>query len=328
MEGRTADLAVVIVSFNDAEWLPRCLSTLLASTAGLDVEVVVVSNGTDHTPELVRDRFPGVRVVRTENHGFAQANNQALKRIDARYVLFLNPDTEVIQGSLTDLIARVEALSDVGLAGCRQVSSSGSLHFTMRRFPTALRILGEALGSERWPYRPAWSGQRILARARYEREDDCDWTVGSFMLCRREALQAAGWLDERFFMYCEEVDLALRIKQAGWRVRHFPQLVIVHHAGKMGWSQRGYAQYAFASRQYFEKHFHGAQRLSANAAAAFNYGARAYAFRWKRQDRSEAVAAMRRAFEVSLGHGPAPFEAPPVTALRSTATSRPSTPEN
>ena len=93
---------------------------------------------------------------------------------------------------------------------------------TIRRFPNAFRSLFEALGSERFPFRASWLGERELDLSVYERDVACDWTSGSFMLVRWEALQSAGFMDERFFLYCEETDLCLRIKQAGWEIRHVP----------------------------------------------------------------------------------------------------------
>src|SRR5581483_11936997 len=97
-----------------------------------------------------------------------------------------------------------------------------------------LRALGDALFAERIPRRPRWLGERELDANRYDREFECDWTTGSFMLVRREALESAGCFDERFFMYSEETDLCRRIKTAGWQIRHVPHMTILHHVTKDG----------------------------------------------------------------------------------------------
>jgi GT2 family glycosyltransferase len=264
----------------------------------------------------VQSEFPCARVVECDNHGFPHANNRALMTADARFVLFLNPDTEIVEGSLQDLVARMDASPEIGLAGCRQLQPDGELHPTMRRFPTALRLLMEALGSERWPIRASWTGQRLLDLSSYTREIDIDWTSGSFMLARREALESAGWLDERLFLYCDDPDLARRIKSAGWTVRHLPQMMIVHHAGKMGWSARGYAQYACANRVYFAKHLGGLHRRAAVLAAATGYGLRALLFPVLRRSEPDAATAMRAAFWTAIGRAQPPYESPPPTALR------------
>src|SRR4051794_18722394 len=169
----------------------------------LNADVVVVDvESRDNTAEIVSD-FPGVRLIQCRNGGFAYANNRGLMTCDARYVLFLNPDTEIRQGTLSDLVARMDARPEVGLAGARQVDAHGRLDMTIRHFPTILRALRDALWAERLPRRPRWLGEREIDPAAYDREFGCDWTSGSFMLARREAIESAGFMDERFFLYSE-----------------------------------------------------------------------------------------------------------------------------
>ena len=118
-----------------------------------------------------------------------------------------------------------------------------------------------AVGGERLPVRPAWLLERELDLELYERETDCDWTSGSFMFARREALESAGFMDERFFIYSEEPDLCLRLKGAGWEIRHLPQMTIVHHAGKAGIRPRMSAQDAYTRMQLARKHFSPLHRV-------------------------------------------------------------------
>jgi GT2 family glycosyltransferase len=311
------DLAVIIVSTNEADWLRDCLPTVFAAAGDLNVDVVIADNDSDDgTRALVESEFPRARVVQCANHGFPHANNRALMTIDARYVLFLNPDTEVLEGTFGALVARMDADPQVGLAGCRQLMPDGELYPTMRRAPTALRILSEALGAERWPFRSSWTGQRELALDRYDQEFELDWTQGSFMLARREALDSAGWLDERLFLYMDEPDLCARIRRAGWTVRHLPQMTIVHHAGKMGWNARGHAQYAYAYRHYFTKHLSPVHRRAAVLALAVNYGLRRLLFPILRPSEPDAPVAMGAALRTTLGRGAPPYQAPPLTAMR------------
>jgi N-acetylglucosaminyl-diphospho-decaprenol L-rhamnosyltransferase len=294
------DLAVVVVSANDARWLPACLSSVYARAGAIALEVIVVDNAsTDGTKELVSARFPSARVVASPNLGFAYGNNRAVERTRARYVLLLNPDTEILQGTLAELVATLDAQPELGVAGVRQVGADGQLLPTMRRFPNAMRALGEALGCERWPVHPAWAGERVLDPAVYARAGDCDWVVGSFLLARREALLAAGVLDERFFLYCEEPDLCLRVRRAGWRVRYLPGMTIRHHAGKGGVRPRMVAQEAFARGQYARKHFSRPHRALYVGALAVRYGLRG---------RLWALAAVN-------GRAAPPFVAPPPQAL-------------
>ena len=129
---------------------------------------------------------------RCENRGFGHANNRGLETADARYVLFLNPDTEFLDGSLAELVAALDRRPDVGLAGrAPGRRGDGSLAPSIRRFPSAANMLAEALGVERVPRRAGgcWASASST-RADYARETPCDWTSGSFMLARREALDA------------------------------------------------------------------------------------------------------------------------------------------
>ena len=271
-----ADLAIIIVSYNSAHWLPPCLESVYAHAGGAELDVIVVDNeSTDGSAEVVEREFPQARVLRRENRGFAYGNNQGLLEADAPFVLFLNADTEILEGTLAGLLQELRARPSVGLVGCRQLTPEGDVYPTIRRFPNAVRVFFEALGSEHFPFRARWLGERELDLAVYDREVECDWTSGSFMLARREAVIGAGLMDERFFMYCEEPDLCLRIRRAGWRVRHLPTMTILHHAGKAGWNPRFVAQDAYARRQYMQKHFAPVHRAVGLSAFALGHGIRA-----------------------------------------------------
>ena len=230
---------------------------------------------------------------------------------EAEWVLLLNPDTEILEGSFADLIDKLGSRSTIGLVGVRQVTADGQLFPTIRRFPNAIRSLFEALGSERFPVRASWLGERELDLRVYEREVACDWTSGSFMLVRWEALQSAGFMDERFFLYCEETDLCLRIRQAGWEIRHVPYLTILHHANKLGWNPRMEAQAAFARRQYIHKHLSPAHQLAAKGALALGYALR-FGLGRKGEGRKESS---RAALTTLLGLRPPPFGEPPQLSL-------------
>jgi N-acetylglucosaminyl-diphospho-decaprenol L-rhamnosyltransferase len=310
-----ADLSIIIVSTNEARWLEPCLRTVFAHAGGARLDVVVVDNSsTDGTRELVETRFPDARVVESENHGFAHANNRGAMTSNARYVLFLNPDTEVVDGTFGELVATLDARPDVGLAGVRQLTGDGTLWPTIRYFPSVGRAIGEALVSERWPRRPDWAGERRLDLGIYEREVECDWTSGSFMFARREALLSAGLLDERFFIYSEEPDLCLRLLRAGWRTVHLPGMTIVHHAGKGGLRPRMVAQDAFTRKQYALKHFSRPRRSAYLAAVFARHAVRAIApARGTPQRRAGALLAMR----TLAGREQPPFGTPPPTAIRS-----------
>jgi len=309
------DLAVVIVSTNEANWLEPCLRTIFEHAGDARLDVVVVDNeSTDGTRELVETGFPQARVVSSENRGFGHANNRGVMTCTARYVLFLNPDTQIVEGDFGAVVAALDERPEVGLVGVRQVTGDGTLWPTIRYFPSVSRAFGEALASERWPVRARWLGERELDLAHYAREVECDWTSGSFMLARRDALLSAGLWDERFFIYSEETDLCLRVKRAGWRVRHLPTMTIVHHAGKGGLRPKMVAQDAFTRRQYAHKHFGPARRTLYLAAVAVRHLVRAVP-----APGGEAAARRQEAARLALrtlaGRTAAPFGQPPPTAI-------------
>lgn len=303
------DLSIITVSTNEAQWLRPCLSTVFSHIGDVSVDVVVVDNDSrDGTADLVAAEFPDARVVWSRNHGFSHANNRALMTCNARYVLFLNPDTEIIEGSFAELVRMMDARPTVGLVGVRQMTADGRLDRTIRRFPNALRALGDALSAERLPRRPHWLGERELNPASYEREFVCDWTSGSFMLARREAIESAGYLDERFFMYSDETDFCRRIKTAGWEIRHLPSMTILHHEGKAGVKPSIEALGATSRIKYARKFFSPAHRAVYFGAVMLKlllrsaYAGRGETGRLKR-------AANRRSIVTLLGRAPVPYAA-------------------
>jgi GT2 family glycosyltransferase len=308
------DLAIIIVSTNEARWLDPCLRTVFAHAGSASLDVVVVDNSsTDGTRELVETRFPEARVVTSVNRGFGHANNRGAITCDARYILFLNPDTEIVEGTFEDVIATLDNRPDVGLAGVRQITADGELWPTIRRFPTVSRTVGQALGSERWPVRPSWAGERVLDMELYDRDVDCDWTSGSYMLARREALWTAGLMDDRFFIYCEEPDLCLRMRRAGWEIQHLAAMTIIHHAGKGGVRPKMLAQDAYARRQYAAKHFSRPTRVAYLGAVGFGLALRAAAARGELGVQKREAS--RLALRTLVGREAPPFGAPPATAF-------------
>jgi N-acetylglucosaminyl-diphospho-decaprenol L-rhamnosyltransferase len=304
------DLAIIVVSTNEAHWLRPCLRTVFANAGAIRIDVVVADNqSTDGTRELVEREFLAARVVTCANRGFSHANNRALMTCDARYVLFLNPDTEILEGTLEELVRALDERPLVGLAGVKQLTADGTLYPTIRRFPTALRALGEALGSSRLGLRAESLGTHELDAAVYERELSCDWTSGSFMLARREAIESAGFMDERSFIYSEEPDLCLRMKQAGWEVRHLPLVTILHHAEKAGINPKMAAQQAVARLHYARKFLPPIHR-AAYIGSLFVHHAIRYAF-GGRGRRTEARSALR----ILLRLDEPPFGPPPKLAV-------------
>jgi N-acetylglucosaminyl-diphospho-decaprenol L-rhamnosyltransferase len=310
------DLAIITVSTNEAGWLRPCLSTVFERMGDITADVVVVDNESrDGTAELVKTEFPAARVVPSQNHGFSHANNRALMTCDARYVLFLNPDTEIVDGTFADLVRAMDERPTVGLAGVRQVNGEGHLDGTIRRFPNTLRAFGNALAAERLPGCPRWLGERELDHSVYDREVACDWTTGSFMLVRREAIESAGFLDERFFMYSDETDFCRRIKTAGWEVRHLPLMTIIHHEGKAGVKPGIESLLAHTRIVYARKHFSPSHRALYFTAVLLRALLRS-AYGGPGERGRLVKAANRRTVATLLGRAPVPHGPPSRFSVR------------
>jgi GT2 family glycosyltransferase len=312
---RQPDLSVVIVTYNGREMALRTLRSAQASLGDLRAEWIVVdSASTDGAPEAIEREFGDVEVLRAPNRGFAAGNNIGIAWAQGRYVLLLNPDVEVLEGSFAELIAALDSRPDVGIASVIQRGSDGELQFSMRRFPSPGRDLGESLFAAHWPLFKSLQELDLRAR-RYEYEVSTDWAVGAFLCARAEAIASVGPMDERFFLYSEEIDWCLRAHQAGWDVRHLPVMSVTHHAGRR---DRGdlMAQLAYSRSLFARKHHGPFGALGIHAALALGHllriAARLPLAPFKRSAR-ERIAAEARALRVLLGLGKPPLRAEPVT---------------
>jgi len=248
------DLCVVVVCHDDRSRLDTALTSIGKHAGGLALDVVVVDTGGDGSASEVERRWPNVRTIRCAGQGFAHAKNRALETAKAPYVLFLSAEMEVLEGSIGALLADLDRRPKVALVGARQLRSDGELAFTIRRFPSGIHMLAEALGAERLPWLRSVLGERELDVRQYDRERVCDWTSG-FMLVRGAALEMVGWFDERFFLYSDETDLCWRLRRASWEVIHSPRITVRRHEGDRRENARLEAQAAYARMQFARKRF-------------------------------------------------------------------------
>jgi N-acetylglucosaminyl-diphospho-decaprenol L-rhamnosyltransferase len=261
----THDLSIVVVSWNVKDLLRQCLlsaaqSLTCAKGRELSVQIVVVDNAsTDGSVEMVRGEFPHVRLIANEeNVGFTGGNNQGMAVSDGRYVLLLNPDTEVVGDSLGEMVGFMESQSGVGALGPQLLYPDGGVQSSRRRFPRFRTALLEGTFlQQRFPHSGALKRYYVLDGSDSETQD-VDWVVGACLLMRRTTLQEAGPLDERFFMYSEEMDWCYRAKELGWRVVYFPRAQVIHHEGKSSEQVMPVRHIQFQrSKVLFFKKYHG-----------------------------------------------------------------------
>ena len=261
-----------MVTYNGRELALATLRSALESTGSIAVEWFVADNGsTDGTAEAIERELPGVTVIRGDNLGFAHGNNVVLERARGRYVLLLNPDIEIERGTLASLVAELDERPDVGAASVIHRGTAGHVLPSIRRFPSPLRNLAEALFA---PKLRALRGlqELDLELDTYFEERAADWVCGAFLIARREAIGDAGPLDERFFLYSEEVDWCLRIRAAGWEIRHLPVMEIVHHEGKP--TPARVAEECHSRVLYARKHFDRRAALAIHAALIVKHALR------------------------------------------------------
>jgi N-acetylglucosaminyl-diphospho-decaprenol L-rhamnosyltransferase len=251
------DLSVIIVTWNTRELLKKCLAALPAAVNGLSTETWVVDNASsDGTVEMVREQYPGVRVVANrENRGWAGGNNQALEQSEGRFLLLLNADTEPHPGSLATLVRCLEQHPDVGACGPMLLLGDGSVQGNGRVFPTFWKEFLDVTGLRHLALKE-YSRRFGWGRDDFEALAEVDEVTGACLLVRRQVVEQVGLLDERFFMFYDEVDWCFRMKAAGWRVFYVPEAKVVHHIAASV-RQVGFEAYRrlFESQQrYFRKH--------------------------------------------------------------------------
>ena len=249
-------LSIVVVSWNARADLERCLSSLSLAPPRIDHEIVVVDNAsTDGASDMVAERFPLVRLIRAGgNLGFAKANNVGIRATTGELVLLLNPDTVVEPHALDRLIARLEDRPEVAIAGPRIVDSAGRAELSFGSMPSpfteARQKVIAALHDRGFGPVTRWV-ERVTRR-----EQIVDWVSGACLLVRRADAEAVHLLDERYFLYWEDVDFCTAIRDRGRLVLFTPAAQIVHLRGRSAAGHRSAVSQAYRRGQlaYYEKH--------------------------------------------------------------------------
>jgi|WetSurMetagenome_2_1015567.scaffolds.fasta_scaffold99700_2 GT2 family glycosyltransferase len=251
-------LSICIVNWNTREDLARVLASI--SLGGVpDREVILVDNAsTDGSPEMVKSRFPEVKLLQNEeNVGFSRAYNRALGEATGRYLLVLNPDCVVHDGALAKLIEFMETHPEAGAVGPRLLNTDGSLQFSCRRFPTFAAGLFRNTPLGRIFPGNRYSRQYLMMEWDHSLPQEVDWISGAAMLIRRRTLEEVGLLDEGFYMYCEDVDWCYRARQKGWKIFYLPSAGITHVMGRAS-DQRPRAmvvEFHRSMRHFYRKHY-------------------------------------------------------------------------
>jgi GT2 family glycosyltransferase len=249
-------LDVIIVSFNCRDVLDGCLRSLASAPPRRPHRIVVVDNGsTDGTPAHVRAHYPHVTVLTPgRNAGFAAANNLAIRATNGELVLLLNPDTVVKANAIDRLCDALESSSGAGVAGPRIVDGNGRAELSFGRMLSPWSELRQKVlvaGNDRGV---GWIAGLVDRMTRHPRRPD--WVSGACLLIRREALEQAGLLDERYFMYTEDVDLCAAVRAQGRDILFVPEAEIVHLRGRSRDTAPDATRHAYRRSHvaFYEKH--------------------------------------------------------------------------
>ena len=252
------DLSIITVSWNVRDLLRDCINSVDGGRGELNLEMIVVdSASSDGSPDMVRQEFPWVKlIVSQENLGFPRGNNIGIRQASGRHILLLNPDTVTIEDALPVMVRHLDQHLDVGGLGAQLLNRDGSIQSSRRRFPSFLSALFESTWLENMAPRSIMLNYYALDLPDDETAD-VDWVTGACLMVPKRVVEHVGLLDEGYFMYSEELDWCRRIKDAGWRIVYFPHAKIVHHVGKS--SEQAvtdrHINFQKAKLRYFRKYY-------------------------------------------------------------------------
>ncbi|GMV20225.1 MAG: putative dTDP-rhamnosyltransferase [Acidimicrobiia bacterium] len=259
MAGRP-DLSVIIVTFRSRRDIDACLDSVRDALVDVASEIVVVDNASgDGTAEQARTHA-GVTVIALDrNTGFGAGINAGLAATSGRYVLWVNPDGRMLGGRVADVLSWMDAHPDAGIIGGKVLDPGGTVQLSARSFPSYDAALGHRYSPlTRWFPNNPWSRRYLRTERAVDAVTRVDWVSGAFLLHRREVSDRLDGLDERFFMYVEDVDFCRRATDAGWTVWYHPGMVMEH---AIGGSSRQVNRPMIIERhrsmwRYYQKHFH------------------------------------------------------------------------
>ncbi len=231
----SSDLSICILTRNQPELLRLCVASCISEIerAGITGEVIIIDNASaDGSPQRVAHLFPTVRIIRNEeNLGFAAANNKAIRVSRGGFVLLLNDDAVLQQGSLELMLQKLESNPKIGALGPKLLNPDGSAQsrYTNRRFPQLRDVLFLVLHLEEIFEKKAFTRDLFTPFRDSELSGETDHIAGACLMARREALDAVGLFDEGFYYWFEDTDLCYRLKKAGWRIAYLAEARVTHY---------------------------------------------------------------------------------------------------
>ncbi len=244
------DISIVITSYNSGDLVGNCIESIAKNIKQHSCEIVVVDDASvDGSADMVRDKYPQVKLIINDiNQGYVRSNNAGMSSAGGRYVMSLNSDTVVLDGSVDKIIRFMDEHPDAGAVGPKLLNSDGSIQLQARRgFPTPVNSLLYFSGLSRLFPKSRLFGGYLLTYLDDKSAAEVDSLCGAAMVVRREVIDKVGLMDESYFMYGDDLDWCYRIKQAGWKVYYLPEAEVIHYGGRGGSRRRSF-------RNIFEFH--------------------------------------------------------------------------
>ena len=226
------DLSIIIVNWNSARYVENCLRALYRNAVGVDFETIVVDNGSfDSCQKMIADKFPGVRFLQSErNLGFAQANNFGARMAHGEFLLFLNPDTEIIGNAVKGMLLAIKGLPRAGILGCKLLNTDMTYQTSCRQpFPTILNQVFDSDILHR--LLPDHSPREAALLSKAANLLEVQVISGACMMIRKTVFEEVGGFSSEYFMYTEDVDLCFKVRRAGYANYYLGDVSIVHHGG-------------------------------------------------------------------------------------------------
>ena len=230
------ELSIIIPSFNTKKLLYNCLKSIFSQTKKIKFEVIVVDNASvDGSVQMIKKEFPQVKLIRNKkNLGYAKANNQGINLAKGKYILLLNSDTKIINEAIEKMVDWLELHPKIGIAGCQLLNSDGSIQPSAGFLPRLSKIFSWALFLDDLPLiwriiKPYQVSKKIFYQNSHL---NLGWVTGAFLIIKRRVIEKVGLVDERFFMYAEDVDWCYMAKEKGWQIGFNSEAQIVHYKGK------------------------------------------------------------------------------------------------
>ncbi|WP_262148831.1 glycosyltransferase family 2 protein [Chryseobacterium foetidum] len=255
----TPKLSIIIVNYNVTQLLRSCLISIDKYAKDIDYEVIVVDNkSTDSSWGDLIPEFPKVHFIASENNeGFAKANNKAVKTASGEYILLLNPDTELEGFYLDEILNFADSKTDFGCLGVRMHDANGNF------LPESKRAVPDMFNS----FEKLFTGFKKNNSKSYYRNDINEFDVaevevitGAFFLCKKEVYENSGGLDERYFMYGEDVDLCYTFLQKGLKNYYYGKVSILHHKGESTIKDEIYLERFYGAMQIFIDKYYKIQK--------------------------------------------------------------------